>query len=136
MNVSHADALVFFGATGDLAYKKIFPSLQAMAKRGRLNVPVIGVAKSDWTLEQLRARAKESVEKYGGLDPGAFQKLCGLLQYVDGDYKDPKTLSGESERTGFRQAPGPLLGDSARPLRGGREGDRKFRLRPGRAGHY
>ena len=80
MTVSNSDALVFFGATGDLAYKKIFPSLQAMAKRGTLNVPVIGVAKSGWTLEQLIARAKESVEKYGGLDPEAFKSLCGLLR--------------------------------------------------------
>ena len=107
MNVSHSDALVFFGATGDLAYKKIFPSLQAMAKRGTLNVPVIGVAKSDWTLEQLRARAKESVEKYGGLDPDAFQKLIGLLQYVDGDYKDPKTFQAIRKE---------LVPPSARPI--------------------
>ena len=65
---SHADALVFFGATGDLAFKKIFPALQAMAMRGTLDVPVIGVAKADWTLDQLRARAQASVEQYGGLD--------------------------------------------------------------------
>ena len=68
MGDTHSDALVFFGATGDLAYKKIFPSLQAMARRGHLDVPVIGVAKAGWTLDQLRARAQESVEKYGGLD--------------------------------------------------------------------
>ena len=68
----HSDALVFFGATGDLAYKKIFPSLQAMVKRGHLNVPVVGVAKAGWTLDQLRARAKDSLEKHGGLDPAAF----------------------------------------------------------------
>ena len=72
MGDTHSDALVFFGATGDLAYKKIFPSLQAMAKRGHLDVPVIGVAKAGWTLDQLRARAQESVEKYGGLDRAAF----------------------------------------------------------------
>src|SRR5712664_353851 len=89
MNVSHSDALVFFGATGDLAHKKIFPSLQAMIKRGHLNVPVIGVAKAGWTLDQLRARAKDGLEKHGGLDPAAFEKLRGLLRYVDGDYKDP-----------------------------------------------
>ena len=79
MNSNHSDALVFFGATGDLAFKKIFPSLQAMAKRGTLNVPVIGVAKDEWSLEQLHARAKESVEKHGGLDPLAFDKLISLL---------------------------------------------------------
>jgi glucose-6-phosphate 1-dehydrogenase len=69
MTNSHSDALVFFGASGDLAYKKIFPALQSMAKRGHLNVPVIGVAKSGWSLDQLKARARDSVEKHGGLDP-------------------------------------------------------------------
>ncbi len=92
MTSSHSDALVFFGATGDLAYKKIFPSLQAMAKRGHLNVPVVGVAKAGWNLDQLRARAKDSLEKHGGIDPGAFEKLLGLLRYVDGDYQDPATF--------------------------------------------
>jgi glucose-6-phosphate 1-dehydrogenase len=69
MTNSHSDALVFFGASGDLAYKKIFPALQSMAKRGHLNVPVIGAAKSGWSLDQLKARARDSVEKHGGLDP-------------------------------------------------------------------
>ena len=92
MNLNQSDALVFFGATGDLAYKKIFPSLQAMARRGTLNVPVIGVANAGWTVEQLRARAKDSVEKHGGLQPEAFEKLCSLLHYVDGDYKDFETF--------------------------------------------
>ena len=92
MTNSHSDALVFFGATGDLAYKKIFPALQAMVKRGHLNVPVVGVAKAGWNLDQLRARAQESLEKHGGLDPAAFEKLCGLLRYVDGDYQDPATF--------------------------------------------
>lgn len=93
MTAPHSDALVFFGATGDLAYKKIFPSLQAMVKRGHLNVPVVGVAKAGWNLDQLRARAKDSLEKHGGLDPAAFQKLLGLLRYVDGDYQDPATFA-------------------------------------------
>ena len=93
MSRSHSDALVFFGATGDLAYKKIFPSLQAMVKRGHLNVPVVGVAKAGWNLDQLRARAKDSLEKHGGLDPTAFEKLIGLLRYVDGDYQDPTTFT-------------------------------------------
>jgi glucose-6-phosphate 1-dehydrogenase len=92
MTPSHSDALVFFGATGDLAYKKIFPALQAMTKRGHLNVPVIGVAKAGWNLEQLKARARDSVEKHGGLDPAAFEKLSSLLRYVDGDYQDPATF--------------------------------------------
>ena len=72
MSEPHSDALVFFGATGDLAYKKIFPALQAMVRRGHLNVPVIGVAKAGWNLDQLKARARDSVEKHGGLDPAAF----------------------------------------------------------------
>jgi glucose-6-phosphate 1-dehydrogenase len=98
MNNSHSDALVFFGATGDLAYKKIFPSLQAMVKRGHLNVPVVGVAKAGWNLDQLRARAKDSLEKHGGLDQAAFEKLIGLLRYVDGDYQDPATFSALREQ--------------------------------------
>jgi len=90
---SHADALVFFGATGDLAHKKVFPALQAMAKRGHLNVPVIGVAKAGWNLEQLRARARESLETQGGaVDTAAFDKLSSLLRYVDGDYREPATF--------------------------------------------
>src|SRR6202162_3671666 len=92
MRESHSDALVFFGATGDLAYKKIFPSLQAMLKRGHLAVPVISVAKAGWSLDQLKARAKDSLEKHGGLNPAAFDRLCGLMRYVDGDYKDPATV--------------------------------------------
>src|SRR5882757_1327528 len=93
MTNQHSDALVFFGATGDLAYKKIFPALQAMVRRGHLNVPVVGVAKAGWNLDQLRARAKDSLEKHGGLDPAAFEKLQGLLRYVDGDYQDPATFA-------------------------------------------
>src|SRR5687768_17226239 len=83
MNISHSDALVFFGATGDLAYKKIFPSLQTMIKRDHLNVPVIGVAKAGWNVEQLRARARDSLKKHGGgADPAALDKLSSLLRYV------------------------------------------------------
>jgi glucose-6-phosphate 1-dehydrogenase len=93
MTSSHSDALVFFGATGDLAYKKIFPALQAMAKRGHLNVPVIGVAKAGWNLDQLRARAKDSLEKHGGVDSAAFEKLMVSLRYVDGDYQDRETFT-------------------------------------------
>ena len=84
-----SDALVFFGATGDLAYKKIFPALQSLSRRGRLNVPVIGVAFSGWNRDQLIARAKASCTEYGGLDLAAFEKLSANLRYVDGDYKDP-----------------------------------------------
>ncbi len=73
MNDSRSDALVFFGASGDLAYKKIFPALHAMVKRGILDVPVIGVAKSNWNLEQLRARARDSIVKHGGVDRRRFR---------------------------------------------------------------
>src|SRR2546426_7781687 len=92
MSEGHSDALVFFGATGDLAYKKIFPALQAMAKRGHLDVPVIGVAKAGWTVDELRARARDSVKEHGGLDAVAFDRLRGTLRYVDGDYRDPATF--------------------------------------------
>jgi len=89
-----SDALVFFGATGDLAYKKIFPALQSMIRRGNLDVPVIGVAKSGWTLEQMRARARASLAEHGGgVDEAAFAKLMQLLQYIDGDYQDAETFA-------------------------------------------
>jgi glucose-6-phosphate 1-dehydrogenase len=92
MNSPHSDALVFFGATGDLAYKRIFPALQSMIKRGNLDIPIIGVAKSGWNLDQLRARARESVERHGGLDRDAFDRMSRLLRYVDGDYQDAATF--------------------------------------------
>ncbi len=88
-----SDALVFFGATGDLAYKKIFPALQAMARRGNLTFPVIGVAKSGWNVDQLIERAKNSVTNYGGLKEDAFKILVSKLRYVDGDYADPATFT-------------------------------------------
>ena len=106
MSETRSDALVFFGATGDLAYKKIFPALQAMARRGHLNVPVIGVAKAGWNLEQLRARARDSVDKHGGVDRTAFDKLSGLLRYVDGDYSDFSTYEAlRKELGGVAEAP-------------------------------
>jgi len=109
VNDSHSDALVFFGATGDLAYKKIFPALQAMLKRGHLNVPVIGVAKAGCNLDQFKARAKDSLEKHGGLDPAAFEKLCGLLRYVDGDYNDGATFQALREQLGESRQPAHYL---------------------------
>jgi glucose-6-phosphate 1-dehydrogenase len=109
MNGNESDALVFFGATGDLAYKKIFPSLQAMIRRGRLDAPVIGVAKAGWTLDQLRARARESLERHGGLDPAAFEKLMSLLRYVDGDYADAATFAGVRRELGAAQRPAHYL---------------------------
>src|SRR2546429_6537694 len=109
MNDVHSDAFVFFGATGDLAHKKIFPALQAMAKRGHLDVPVIGVARAGWTFEQLRARAEDSLEKHGGLDPAAFGTLCGVLRYVDGDYKDPATFQAIRKELGSARRPAHYL---------------------------
>ena len=113
-----SDALVFFGATGDLAYKKIFPSLQGMVKHGNLSVPVIGVAKSGWGIEQLRDRARASLKEYGGgVDEAAFEKLVSLLQYVDGDYGDPatfaalrKALGGAKNPTHYLAIPPSLFG--------------------------
>ena len=105
MSDRRSDALVFFGATGDLAYKKIFPALQAMVKRGHLDVPVIGVAKAGWRVDELRARARDSVEQHGGLDAGAFGTLCGLLRYVDGDYRDPATFQALRQQLGPARRP-------------------------------
>ena len=116
MNDSKCDAFVFFGASGDLAYKKIFPALQAMVRRGTLDVPVIGVANSDWGLPQLRARMRQSVEEHGGIDADAFAKLSDLLRdYVRGDYADGATFGalkralGGSQRPAYYLAIPPLL---------------------------
>jgi glucose-6-phosphate 1-dehydrogenase len=109
MAPQHSDALVFFGATGDLAYKKIFPALQSMVKRGTLSVPVIGVAKAGWNLDQLKARAKDSLEQHGGLDADAWQKLSSLLRYVDGDYADPATFAAVRKELGSAQCPAHYL---------------------------
>src|SRR5579863_1698363 len=103
---AHSDALVFFGATGDLAHKKIFPALQNLVKQGTLDVPVIGVAKSGWTLEQLRDRARDSLTKFGGgVDEQAFQRLCELLDYLDGDYRDDKTYEQLRAKLGQAKLP-------------------------------
>jgi glucose-6-phosphate 1-dehydrogenase len=97
---------VFFGASGDLAYREVFPALQGLVQRNRLDVPVIGVARSGWDLERLRARARESLEQHGKVDEEAFARLAGLLRYIDGDYADPRTFQR------LRKA----LGDAKRPL--------------------
>jgi len=102
----HSDALVFFCATGDLAYKQIFPALQALVKRHNLAIPIVGVAKAGWNLDQLKTRARDSVTNHGGLDEAAFAKLLALLQYVDGDYRDAATFAQ------LRQ----VLGNAQRPL--------------------
>ena len=107
---SPSDALAFFGATGDLAYKKIFPALHSMARRGNLNFPVIGVAKSGWGLEQLRARARESIEKHGGgVDEKAFADLLKRLDYVDGDYADEATYAALKKALGNASRPAHYL---------------------------
>jgi glucose-6-phosphate 1-dehydrogenase len=109
MSDARSDALVFFGATGDLAYRKIFPALQAMVKRGHLEVPVVGVAKAGWGIEEFRARARESVKAHGGLDAGAFDKLSRLLRYVDGDYRDETTFRVLREQLGQARRPAHYL---------------------------
>jgi len=105
MSAPQADAFVFFGATGDLAFKKIFPALHAMVKRGHLNIPIIGVGRSAWTADQLRARARESLEKHGGLDPAALDTLSSLLQYVSVDYANPATFRALRDALGQAQRP-------------------------------
>jgi glucose-6-phosphate 1-dehydrogenase len=105
MTAPRSDALVLFGATGDLAFKKIFPALQAMIRRGNLDMPVVGVGRSKWTLDQFKTRAKDSLEQNGGLDPAAFAKLCSLLNYIDGDYGDPTTFANLRNALAAAQRP-------------------------------
>jgi len=100
MSARRSAALVFFGATGDFTYKRIFSSPQAMLKRGALEVPVIGVANAGWNLDRMKARAKDSLEKHAGLDSVAFAKLSGLLRYVNGDYKDAATFAAIRKELG------------------------------------
>ena len=80
--VEDADALVFFGASGDLAAKQIFPALQLLVANGELDVPVIGVANSPWSLEEFRAHARASIEQHSTVDEAAFEVLAGLMSYV------------------------------------------------------
>ena len=106
MTAKPSDALVFFGASGDLAYKKIFPALQAMTRRGHLEVPVVGVARSDWTVDQFAARARESIERHGRWDEATFARLRARLRYVRGEYAEPSTFAAIRGH----------LGDARRPL--------------------
>ena len=106
---SHSDALVFFGATGDLAFKKIFPALHALVKRGELNVPVIGVGRSHLSDEQLRAQARASIKKHGVADAAASKKLCGLLRYVSVDYSAPETFLALRKALGKARRPAHYL---------------------------
>ena len=100
-----SDSFVFFGATGDLAYKQIFPALQQMILRDNFNVPIVGVAKSGWTIEQLQARVRDSLTQHGGIDEKAYTKLVQLLQYIDGDYQDPKTFEKLTKALGEARSP-------------------------------
>jgi len=109
MNEQHSDALVFFGATGDLAYKKIFPSLNAMIRRGHLDVPVICVARAGWTLDQLKARARDSIKMHGQFDIATFERLAALLHYVDGDYSNAATFRSLRKALGPAQRPAHYL---------------------------
>jgi glucose-6-phosphate 1-dehydrogenase len=105
MAQSPSDALVVFGVTGDLAFKQIFPALHAMIRHGHLGVPILGVARSNYNLEQLRVRARDSVEQHGSFDSATFQKLCGLLRFVGGDYEDPGTYERLKESLAGSQRP-------------------------------
>lgn len=105
MAIAHSDALVFFGATGDLAYKQIFPALQGLIRDEGFALPIIGVAKAGWNLDQLKDRAKDSLEKHGRIDQPAFEKLLGLLRYVDGDYNDLNTFHELRNQLGPSQRP-------------------------------
>jgi glucose-6-phosphate 1-dehydrogenase len=108
--LGQSDALVLFGVTGDLAHKMIFPALYAMTKRGVLDVPVVGVASSPWTLEQLRKRAADSVRKAGRIDDaGALRRLLSLLRYVSGDYNDPRTFAALQRALGNARRPAHYL---------------------------
>jgi glucose-6-phosphate 1-dehydrogenase len=100
-----SDAFVFFGATGDLAYKKIFPALAALLKRGDLEMPVIGVAKQNWNVDQLRERARQSLSEHGCLDEAQFRKLSARMQYVDGDYADAATFQKLRDALGSAERP-------------------------------
>ena len=100
-----SDSFVFFGATGDLAYKQIFPALQQMILRDNFNVPIVGVAKSGWTIEQLQARVRDSLTQHGGIDEKAYTKLVQSLQYIDGDYQDPKTFEKLTKALGEARSP-------------------------------
>ncbi len=105
MKAATSDAIVFFGATGDLAYKQIFPALQGLVRDEGVNVPIVGVAKAGWTLEQLQARAKDSLSHHGSYEEGAFTKLLKLLKYVDGDYSDPRTFDQVKKALGSASRP-------------------------------
>jgi glucose-6-phosphate 1-dehydrogenase len=105
MTTLESDAFVFFGATGDLAYKKIFPALYAMVRDGRMNIPIIGMARAGWNLQKLQDRARDSIEHSGDFDAAVFAKLAAQLRYVDGDYTDPATFASLKQTLGSARRP-------------------------------
>src|SRR5580700_9011003 len=105
MDLPHSDAFVFFGATGDLAYKQIFPALQALVRRGQLQGPIVGVGRSRWSTPQLIERARSSIREHAHLDEEEFSKLAALLRYVDGDYNNPATYTQLRQAIGNARAP-------------------------------
>src|SRR2546427_12399516 len=111
---SQSDAIVFFGVTGDLAYKQIFPALQAMIRRGHLGSPIIGVAGRPWSIDQLRARVRDSLAEHGGIDKSAFENLSLLLHYVSGDYQHSTTYATQCHA--LRKAASPLHYESILPI--------------------
>jgi glucose-6-phosphate 1-dehydrogenase len=100
-----SDALVFFGASGDLAYEQIFPSLLGLVRDEGLDIPIIGVAKSGWNLDKLKDRAKDSLAHHGAVDKPMQDKLLSLLRYIDGDYADPATFSKLHDELGAAKRP-------------------------------
>ncbi len=105
MDAQHSDALVVFGVTGDLAYKQIFPALLGLIRDEGLDIPIIGVARAGWSLEKLKARARESVEAHGSADAATVSRLMELLRFVDGDYRDPATFAGLRKELGEARRP-------------------------------
>jgi glucose-6-phosphate 1-dehydrogenase len=105
MSSTESDAFVFFGATGDLAYKKIFPALYAMVHKGGFNMPIVGMARANWNLDKLKERARSSVQNAGDFDDACFAKLAALLRYVDGDYADPATYTKLKAAIGLSKSP-------------------------------
>ena len=107
---ARSDALVLFGVTGDLVHKKIFPALYDMARRGALDVPVVGVASSKWSVAELRERATDSVRQLGRIDnPRALRRLLSLLRYVSGNYNDPGTFAALKQALGGARHPAHYL---------------------------
>jgi glucose-6-phosphate 1-dehydrogenase len=105
MTEARSDALVLFGATGDLMHRKIYPALQALVQHGELNVPIIGIGRSGWNLDRLHARVRDSLQRFGGLDRRAFTKLARHLRFVEGDYRDKTTFDRLCAELGSAQRP-------------------------------